>query len=264
MAGSEIGPENASAALTDTTDFERAVYYQDDEAVRLAVRFDVNFVAVYKSYYAWWYFPNGRVYQRQPVRNEFGTHLSLVTSMAIRGHPPADWPGEWKVRLTLRNRLLVEEAFEIRKGARPPPGGAPGAAAAMEDRPAAGTLAAASPSMAAPSTGAPPPREPPLCPDPGSPPGWCNWEAPEEGGRGPVHPSAVAPAAPRAANVPGPASPPAPALIARTEEPVPATDLPDAAWIPLPGDPSRFAPLCPDPGSSPGRCNWQAPEEGGP
>jgi hypothetical protein len=172
-------PGQTTSSLTDSSDTARDVFYANDESVTLGVEFDVNFVAVYKSFYAWWYFPDGRIYLRQPVRNRFGTHLSLVASMAIRGEPPATRPGVWKVRLTLRDRLLAEHEFEIRAGPRPAAGpplddaGAPTTAAPV-------TMPAA-PAPSAPSAAAP------LCPDPGSLAGWCSWEAPEEGGSGPAH-----------------------------------------------------------------------------
>ncbi len=186
-------PERTTSSLTDSSAAVRDVYYADDEAVTLEVEFDVNFVAVYKSFYAWWYFPNGRIYLRQPVRNKFGSHLALVTSMPIRGEPPASWPGTWRVQLTLRDRTLLEQTFEIRPGTRPP-----GNEAAQPDGAVPAESGAASAALV-------------LCPDPGSPSGTCGWEAPEEGWGGEAYlERLLAPAAPaRLAESPPPSPPPA-------------------------------------------------------
>jgi predicted small secreted protein len=92
----------------------RRVFSIDDEQATLAVRFARNREAVYYSFRAQWLFPGGSVHLDAPARTRFGTHRELVTSLPIRGHPPARFPGQWTVRLLLHDRVLVEHRFEIR------------------------------------------------------------------------------------------------------------------------------------------------------
>jgi hypothetical protein len=97
----------------------RSVFSSNDEKVTLSVLFAHNYVGTFQWYKVEWLRPDGKVYLRKGTRALFGRHDALEASMPIRGTPAATFfPGKWKVRLYLEDRLLVEKGFEIRRDRR--------------------------------------------------------------------------------------------------------------------------------------------------
>lgn len=136
----------------------RTVFFSDDKKVTLSVLFGQNYVGVYQYFRVEWIRPDGNVYLRTGTRSLFGRHDALESSMPIRGKPAGRFfPGNWKVRLFLDDRMLLEKAFEIRRVQRITDWGLESA------------------------TGAPRRQQPPdVCPPVLSPPGDCIDVAPEE------------------------------------------------------------------------------------
>ena len=97
----------------------RTVFTSEDEKVTLSVLFGYNRVGVYQWYRVEWIRPDGNVYLRTGTRSLFGRHDALEASMPIRGKPAGKFfPGTWKVRLFIDDRMLLEKEFEIRRARR--------------------------------------------------------------------------------------------------------------------------------------------------
>lgn len=111
-----LAEESLHESLTGPEHKPRTVFTSDDEKVTLSVLFGQNYVGAYQYYRVEWIRPDGNVYLRTGTRSLFGRHDALESSMPIRGKPAGKFfPGKWKVRLFLDDRMLLEKPFEIRR-----------------------------------------------------------------------------------------------------------------------------------------------------
>ena len=114
-----LAEESLHESLSGPERKPRTVFFSDDEKVTLSVLFGHNYVGVYQWYRVEWIRPDGNVYLRTGTRSLFGRHDALESSMPIRDKPAGKFfPGKWKVRLFLDDRMLLEKAFEIRRRQR--------------------------------------------------------------------------------------------------------------------------------------------------
>lgn len=111
-----LAEESLHESLTGPERKARTIFFSDDEKVTLSVLFGYNRVGVYQWYRIEWIRPDGNVYLRSGTRSLFGRHDALESSMPIRGKPAGKFfPGKWKVRLFIDDRMLLEKDFEIRR-----------------------------------------------------------------------------------------------------------------------------------------------------
>ncbi|MGI9333921.1 MAG: hypothetical protein ACR2RL_12295 [Gammaproteobacteria bacterium] len=113
MSHSELTPEVSHAWLVTFAEERRRVYSSEDEQVVLNVRLKPNMVGKFRLFLVEWISPGGNVYLKAPTRTAWGSHQSLVATMAIEGQGAARLLGDWRVRASLDGKKLVEEAFEI-------------------------------------------------------------------------------------------------------------------------------------------------------
>jgi len=153
-----LAEESLHESLSGPERKPRTIFSSEDEKVTLSVLFGRNFVGTYQWYRVEWVRPDGNVYLRTGTRSVFARHDALQSSMLIRGKPAGKFfPGKWKVRLFLEDRMLLEKEFEIRRLRRVTGWGLEAAEGVPRSQ-----------------------RPPSTCPPAMSPPGDCIDAAPEE------------------------------------------------------------------------------------
>ena len=113
VAEATLSDDATYAWLVSTTSEPKRRFLSTDEKATLTVTFSQNFVATYFFYEVEWIAPGDRVFRRTHTRTRWGTHRYLIVSLPIRDEEPARHPGQWKVRLYLHGRALLERSFEI-------------------------------------------------------------------------------------------------------------------------------------------------------
>lgn len=113
VTDSEISDESTHAWLFGSTSEPKTTFTTQDEKVTMTVRFGLNYVATYLVYEIEWIAPGNRLFLREPMRTQWGTHRVLIATLPIRGQPAARLTGEWVVRLHLKDRQLIERRFEL-------------------------------------------------------------------------------------------------------------------------------------------------------
>ena len=113
VADSEISDDSTHGWLIGSTTEPKTTFTTQDERVTVTVRFGLNYVATYFVYDVEWIAPGERLFLREPVRTQWGTHRVLIASLPIRDQPAARLTGEWRVRVHLQGRQLLEREFEL-------------------------------------------------------------------------------------------------------------------------------------------------------
>lgn len=118
----------SEAVVTDDVDYfflgsstaeERTEFSVEEEKVILYVSFKPNMAGHTRTFRVLWYQPDGKVFRLQSAHTQLGSNTEFVVWLDVKGHEPAELPGQWRVDLYLRSELLVSKEFSLSESVPP-------------------------------------------------------------------------------------------------------------------------------------------------